>query len=665
MSVNKSDGPVIKRSVARIVSQHVTFLLIIAMIILLAGSYWAVANAIYRESDEKSEGVLRLYAELLADYSKDNQIPLDEMCVEYAERLGSEICIQCGIDYVYLYVIDEERSARKYYVLTGRENLPYAAIQDLPIGAFVVGDLYPDELAIWNGDLNLARLTSRNAYGHEINTLSRITDCNGNRVIIGVDVSYQEVMSQIIRGFLLLGLAEAFVIVGVAFALYFILKKRVSTPAKLISQSMQEYMSNGTRSDVRLEINGSDEYAMIASAFNSMTLDIDNYVNNIQNLTREQSNRQTELDIASNIQRGFLPKEQFRDNECDIRALMIPAKDVGGDLYDYIRLDDDRVLIVIADVSGKGISAAMFMSVTLTLIRQFAKMGLEPHEILRRTNDALAENNAQLLFTTAFIGLYDRNKQTFTYSNAGHNLPYLVGREIRALEGANGLLLGLFPGEEYSSETIPLRIGETVLLYTDGITEATDPEDNFFGDDRLENVLREFKASKEADIVKVVYDAVKRFADKAEQHDDITMLALTPKNTISFDVRYEIEEFDRIKDEILKLPLPHEQQLDFCLAAEEVFANICSYAFDGNAPDTERIGFSLTVSRRIEITFTDSGTPYNPLEQIAVPDPANADLSAGGFGKYLYKILTDDAQYEYLDGKNNLAIFKMNAEAQQ
>ena len=647
-----------KNSIARAVTRRVSLLLLAAMLVLFVGTYHLVSKLVYQENEKYALAVLGIYTDLLVEESREKHIPID---AEHSERVilyGETLCDWYAVDYVYLYTIDEANGSVTYIAASAVDGKVENPPTDHLVGYTVKWEPHPEELAVWHGEKFVGHITADNTFGHEVSTLLRIEDDFGNRMIAGVDVAYQDIQQKILQEFALLAVIIAVVLLGINAVVYLIIRSRVSKPAQRISKSMTEFITDGQRSGETLNADSDDEFGMIASAFNSMSDDINTYLDNIRTLSREQERQHTELDIAGRIQKGFLPKELLTTDRYEIRAMMMPAKNVGGDLYDYLPLDDHRILVVIADVSGKGITAAMFMAVTLMLIRQYAKMGLSPAEILHRTNDTLSENNAELLFASAFLGIYDSAEQSFTYANAGHNLPYVIGKTLRILDGAKSMALGLFDDSQYTQETMPLHAGETLFLYTDGVSEATNPARAFYGMERLEAVLRDFAAAHGKDPVSAVYDSVCTFAAGSEPHDDITMLALTVGNTREFLLDVDVREMTKIKKEILALPLKRALLLNLCLAAEECFVNICSYAFPGDIPAGEKVHFTLSLSDRVTLRFVDSGQPYNPVEHVETPEDYDLDTQLGGLGKFLAVSVVDDVQYEYRDQKNILTLTK-------
>lgn len=648
-----------KHSVARKVTRRVSLLLLAAAALLFVSAYHTVHHIVTKESRRYATALLGVYVDLLADESAQKKVPIDLTHTDDIIRYGEYICDWYNVDYAYVYIPDPETGNITYLAACYQDALAQKELEGNLIGHTVEGVLTPEELAVWNGEEFCTQYTIDNEYGHEVSTVMRVEDAFGNQYLAGIDTAYSSLRNKIISSFVLLALFIIAVVISVYIAVYRIIRKKVSQPAQLVSRHMQDFITDGNRSNERLAVaDDGTEFSMIAAAFNSMTDDIDNYVENINALTRDQAHQQAELDIAYRIQQGFLPPTLLTAPHYEIHGIMTPAHEVGGDLYDYVALDDSRILVVIADVSGKGMSAAMFMSVTLTLIRQFAKMGLAPNEILQRTNDSLSENNAAMLFVTAFVGIYNSQTGTLTYSNAGHNQPYIIGNRLRKLEGGAGTLLGLFEGETYPQDTIPLDAGETLFLYTDGVSEAINTERQFFGTERLVETLRLFRASHAEDALTYISNAVSAFSGDAEQHDDITMLTMTAKQTTELSLAVDIREMEKIKAVILSLRLPHSLQLNLCLSAEECFVNICSYAFEGRDASNERILFNLSVSDRVRMRFEDGGIPYDPLEQVILPEDYDMETQIGGLGKLISFTTADDIHYEYQDGKNILMLTK-------
>ena len=644
-------------SIAARVSQRAVLILLSALAVLLAASYFGVSTIIRRKTEKTSEQLVSMYSDIIKGEYETAGMPILPEYPDLALTYGEFMCEWFDIDYAFVLVPYPERGVFQYVCAAYKDPEMEEKYPDHFVGLVKENNYTTEELNLWMGKKQFSHIVTKSLFGHELITETIIEDSYGNRVSVGVDVDNIEIYREINRYFLIIGLALAAVIAAVGISMYFVIRGQVSVPAKKLSKAMTSFAAGGKSEKISLAGTESDEFAMIADAFGTMSDNIDSYLRNIESLTRESERRETELDVAANIQKGFLPTGRLIYERYELSAMMKPANEVAGDLYDYVPLDENRVLTVIADVSGKGIAASIFMAVTLTLIHQYAKMNLPPDEILEKTNSALAANNTEMLFVTAFVGIYDSRTKTLTYSNAGHNLPYVVGENVRTLSEANGVVLGLFEGEKYTSAVEQLSMGETLLLYTDGVTEATDSEKHFFGEKRLEELLSSFRTSHAPDIVGYVSHALDEFADGSEQHDDITMLSLTVKDTTELSLDVEQSEFDKIRDAILSLPLPRQKQLELCLAAEECFVNIVSYAFEGKDASKEKIGFRLAVSDRILMRFEDSGTEFDPREGVGVGD-YDPDVQMGGLGRFIAFSAVDEINYEYTNGKNILSMIK-------
>ena len=235
---------------------------------------------------------------------------------------------------------------------------------------------------------------------------------------------------------------------------------------------------------------------------------------------------QNELGVAQKIQQSVLPTEFPTSDFYEIDGRMEPAREVGGDFYDVIRLDNGKVGLSVADVSDKGVPAALFMMSTLTLLKG-AAIGLgDPGAILSEVNNLLEEENEAAMFVTLFYAVFNPANGLFTYSNGGHNPPVIIHADGSStiLPATNGIALGVAPGWEYDEASVTLTPGETIILYTDGVTEAMNAEGEEFGLDRLRQILSESRPSAARQANSIIFDAVREFAGDTPQSDDITCL---------------------------------------------------------------------------------------------------------------------------------------------
>ena len=291
--------------------------------------------------------------------------------------------------------------------------------------------------------------------------------------------------------------------------------------------NIRQAMNNGAFDFATKPIDLDDLSVTIEKAIEHIT-----YIKQMQQEHTQLESIKGDLAVAREIQLAILPRifPPFPENveQLDIAASMNAAKDVGGDFYDFFRIDEDHIGFVIADVSGKGVPAAIFMAVSRTLIRATGIRGVSPSECINYSNALLEKESVNNMFVTVFYGIYNIKTGEIRYTNAGHNLPYLLKKDgnIERLPVAGNMAIGLFGDFEYTETTLQLQPGETLLLYTDGVTEAINPREEEFTEMRLEQTLKKVTSSSCQEIIDTIKADVEAFADGAEQSDDITLLAL-------------------------------------------------------------------------------------------------------------------------------------------
>ena len=387
--------------------------------------------------------------------------------------------------------------------------------------------------------------------------------------------------------------------------------------------------------------------------------------------TQKSERISTELNLASDIQANMLPNifPAFPSrNDFDIYASMTPAKEVGGDFYDFFMVDDDHLAMVMADVSGKGIPAAMFMVIAKTLIKDHTQLGLQPDEVFTRVNEILCEGNEAGLFVTAWMGILDLNTGKLTYANAGHNPPVVkLGNEVKYLHSKPGFVLAGFEGFKYSKFDLQLQRGDKIFLYTDGATEATNLNNELYGEDRLIECLRSQDGKNCADALHAVRADIDKFVGEAEQFDDLTLLAFdySPKDKEKNTVERTYDATDEnlrtviafVEEELEKNEASMKDIMTITVAVEEIFVNICHYAYPGRVGKAT-VGMNFD-EHDVSIYFIDSGIPFDPL---AKPDPnVNAkleDRSIGGLGIYMVKKSMDECSYERRNNENYFVMRK-------
>lgn len=298
-------------------------------------------------------------------------------------------------------------------------------------------------------------------------------------------------------------------------------------------QTLSSQLAEGNL-DLQIEINTNDEIHALADSFNKMVKDLKHYIKDLTSATRAHEAVESELRIARQIQESLLPRifPPFPDRkEFSLEAANIPAKEVAGDFYDFFFLDEKRLALIIADVSGKGIAAGLFMAVTRTLIKTVCQNCNDPAEALQRANKVLCQENDACMFTTLFLGIYQVESGLLQYANAGHNPPLIFNSNgiFKELITSKDMALGIYFDQEYHSHSIKIEKNELLLMFTDGVTEATSPENELFGEDRLISLMQTNIEKSVSEVVHILKDNLNDF-QKDNQFDDITYLILRRNN---------------------------------------------------------------------------------------------------------------------------------------
>ncbi len=316
-------------------------------------------------------------------------------------------------------------------------------------------------------------------------------------------------------------------------------ERKISRPVEQLAQVARGYYtehSEGGEKERLLNVcrqyeSENTEVGTLARSYIAMMKDIDGYIENLRKATAEKERINAELSLASDIQAHMLPCifPPFPDRqEFDIFATMTPAKEVGGDFYDFFMTDESHIAVVIADVSGKGVPAALFMVIAKTLIKNYAQTGMEPAEVFTIVNRTLCDGNDAGLFVTAWMGVLDLKSGKLTYVNAGHNPPMLRQKDgdFEYLKSPAGFVLAGLETIKYKQKELFLSEGDKLLLYTDGITEATDKENALYGEERLSAFMNAHKSLAPDEMLKGIKTDIDAFVGEAPQFDDMTMLML-------------------------------------------------------------------------------------------------------------------------------------------
>ena len=458
---------------------------------------------------------------------------------------------------------------------------------------------------------------------------------------------------------------EILVFAALFFLIYLLIRKVVVNRIGEVNKSLAKI--TGGNLDEVVNVRSNVEFA-------SLSDDINSTVDTLKRYIAEASARiDKELEFAKNIQSSALPNvfPAFpKRKDFDIYAIMDPAKEVGGDFYDFYITHEDTLHFLAADVSGKGIPAAMFMMRAKTELKSLTEADVPLGEVYRRGNIALYEGNDAGMFVTAWQGSVDLTNGRARYVNAGHNPP-LVRRadgQFEYLKSRSGLVLGAMESMKYSEKELQLSPGDILFVYTDGVTEATDANGQLFGEERLLETINSVPFTDMQSLCKLVKQQVDAFVGEAPQFDDITMVALRyfgtpPAPSISRE-EARIEDIPEVtafvEAELEKIDCPMKSVIQLNVAVDEIYSNIVKYAYPKRPGPVKVELIHKEDPEAVWLRFTDEGIPYNPLTK---EDPdvtlSAEERSIGGLGIYMVKKTMDEMHYAYENEKNILTIKKM------
>ncbi len=306
---------------------------------------------------------------------------------------------------------------------------------------------------------------------------------------------------------------------------------RVVKPVELMTKRIRAMRGENLQFQMEKAYRTGDEIEELAESFAKLSGQTLRYIAEVERVTAEKERIGTELELATRIQADMLPNifPAFPErSEFDIYAKMDPAREVGGDFYDFFLVDEDHLCMVMADVSGKGVPAALFMMATRIILSNNAKQGRSPAQILEETNAAICANNREEMFVTVWIGVLELSTGKLTAANAGHEYPALrrPGGGFELVEDPHGFVLGGLAGMKYREYELTLEPGSKLFVYTDGVPEATDAAEEMFGTERMLEALNRAPERRPEEILAGVRAAVDAFVGEAEQFDDLTMLCV-------------------------------------------------------------------------------------------------------------------------------------------
>ena len=495
---------------------------------------------------------------------------------------------------------------------------------------------------------------------------------------------------------------------GIVLIVTLLISFRVTKPLKELAKVARK-LGHGNFDVAIPQITGHDEVAEFAWAFENMLTELKDNIEKQKDMKRIER----ELSLARNIQLSMLPGEEREENSDDDRhelaPLLLPAKEVGGDFYDFFKIDNDHLCVVIADVSGKGVPASLFMMVSRIILRTMTKNLKSVVDAFNKTNYALAIRNKLNMFVTVWAGIIDLRTGHIDFASAGHNPPIVRHKDgsVEFIKSKAGLVMAAMDTTIYKPQSFDLTPGDTILLYTDGVTEATNRNEQLFGDNRLLEALKKGGELSPADTCSLIKKEIDNFVQDAPQFDDITMLAVKYIGSdepvweryektidVNNDNKGELKSFvediltpmdgakkmqmqdawDRYEKIVDVIPenqdiltafvegilAPMEgsmkSQMQINIAIDEIYSNIVKFSGATQVTLVVEVRKATLMAR---LTFIDNGKPYDPIKQ-ADPDitlPAE-EREVGGLGIFIVKKTMDSVSYRRNGDYNELAITK-------
>ena len=441
---------------------------------------------------------------------------------------------------------------------------------------------------------------------------------------------------------------------------YLLFVKNINKLSRASSEIKQKLIDKNMNEVLNISFKSNDEMSVLADSFTEMENAIINYVNIIHQEAIEKERTNAELTVASKIQLDSLPPYQLEDKNFSLRAYIKTAKEVGGDFYDYFYIDENRLVVLVSDVSGKGIPASLFMMKGKELIKSALLSDNSLAATVNSVNNSLARNNKELLFITSFIGVIDLKKKEIRYVNAGHEKPYIVSKSgVIKLDGESNVMLGVEEGFNFKEESHKFNKGDYLFMFTDGLNESINHTNEEFGYSRIEESLEGTSELPLDELLKKINDKLDEFTKGNEQFDDVTILVVKNRDG-ELKLHYEKKEYEIIPEIVDKFEetfsfLKVDTKSAVGIIIDEIVNNYISYE--------EREDLVIDVhffikNKELILQISSNGGDYDPFanNQEKYLEEFSLDLPEGGFGVSIVKDLSKSQKYEYKDGRSVIEI---------
>ncbi len=531
----------------------------ILFMVILTSVITAAGYKLYRDSVMKSyisytETVLEYSYRSCVDYSFGDMIKERDMPDDY-EKFRSELNTvkdSSDIEYLYAVYFDDINDIHSlHYAINAKSQEELSSGKPLSEiysymgkpceeGAFEDDTLMLLRDAVKNKERESKTLEGySDDYGHMLNGYRVVFDSDDNAVgLICVEVDINRINSEL-SDYVRIVIMIALILTAVIISLYYFnIERYLIRPILNIAESSDSFvkeMQNNTEPENliynEVSVREGSELGLLANNVKSLADGVASYMTSLKKETSERERISTELSLATQIQAAMLPHDfppYPERHEFDIFATMEPAKEVGGDFYDFFFIDDDHLCLVMADVSGKGIPAALFMMISKTILQSCAMLGVSAGEILTKTNEAFCSNNQVDMFVTVWLGILEISTGKMTCANAGHEYPAIKRKDgsFELFKDKHGIAIGAMDGVKYKEYTLQFEPGDKLFVYTDGVPEATDADMRMFGTAQMVQALNNAPEADPEKIISNVRSSVQEFVKNAEQFDDLTMLCI-------------------------------------------------------------------------------------------------------------------------------------------
>ncbi|MBE5996978.1 MAG: HAMP domain-containing protein [Lachnospiraceae bacterium] len=664
-------------------SQRITVNMILYAVLLnallITLTYFYYKEKMFDKYETFATNIARTAASQLDPDKIQHYLDTGEKDEEYETAYDTLCDIHQNSGIMYLYVVKPEPDEVWYVLDTDQTEgaIPLGYHEPYYKGAFA-----ENAERMVKGE-KIDPIISNEEFGWLMSVYSPMFTSKGEPAgYVGVDILMNEVISDLHTFVWRMAMIMVVITLLVSLLMIYYSSKTIAKPIQNLAEASKELViaeqsgsSNETNIFQKLSVRSKDEIGELYHSLSQMEKDMNAYIRDLLSVTAEKERITTELSLATRIQGDMLPNifPAFPERkEFDIYATMSPARAVGGDFYDFFLVDSDHLCMVMADVSGKGIPAALFMMASKIILANNAMLGKSPAEVLTSTNTAVCSNNREEMFVTVWMGILELSTGILRAANAGHEYPVIKQPDgnFELFKDKHGFVIGGMDGIRYKEYEVQLQPGAKLFLYTDGLTEATNISNEMFGAGRMVEALNVQKESSPEIILHEMKNSVDRFVKEAEQFDDLTMMCMEYKGSGDPGNTYELEV--GAKDENLAEVMQFlEERLDeagcsvkakmqILVAAEEIFVNIAHYAYapaDGNAKVRMTIAGNPACA---EISFIDQGMPYDPLSK---EDPditlSVEERPIGGLGVYITKKTMDEVYYRFEEGQNILTLKKI------